>query len=241
MSLRPRLTRTLSRALRHPAGAPLRAGHSLLARTELAVLTARDRVFASAPTPAEHADVAEHLTIVVKTFLRPDVCRRFLRSARTVFDGRIVVVDDSPRPVAPPDARTEVIALPYDSGVADVGTRRMTEGSLEPLREHGEVIDGLPVRLMVAQNDVARTASLRRIGWDEGVRMMDHRDFFHRASGRLVAVVDLSVGAYHLRTPYRRDYMDRRGDLAADRAYLRRTWAAVAAGRAPSDVTRFRG
>lgn len=300
MSLRPRLTRTLSRALRHPAGAPLRAGHSLLARTELAVLTARDRVFASAPTPAERADVAEHLTIVVKTFLRPDVCRRFLRSARTVFDGRIVIVDDSPEPMAPLDARTEVIALPYDSGVAvgrnrglaavdteftlitdddhvfsratrlgpvlaylrrnpevnvvgmglmnlpehrvaDVGTRRMTEGSLEPLREHGEVIDGLPVRLMVAQNYVARTASLRRIGWDEGVRMMDHRDFFHRASGRLVAVVDLSVGAYHLRTPYRRDYMDRRGDLAADRAYLRRKWAAVAAGRAPSDVTRFRG
>lgn len=300
MSLRPRLKRTLTRAMAHPAGAPLRAGHTLLAHTELAVLTARDRVFVPAPTPAERADVAEHLTIVVKTFLRPDVCRRFLRSARDVFGGRIVVVDDSPEPLDPFDARTDVIALPYVSGVAvgrnrglaavdteftlitdddhvfsrvtrlgpvldylrrnpevdivgmglmnlperrvaDVGTRRMTEGSLKPLREHGEVIDGLPVRLMVAQNYVARTASLRRIGWDEGVRMMDHRDFFHRASGRLVAVVDLSMGAYHLRTPHRRDDMARRGDLAKDRAYLRRTWAAVAAGEAPSDVTSFRG
>ncbi|MDY6055276.1 glycosyltransferase [Micrococcus sp.] len=300
LPLRARLRRTLSRALNHRAGAPLRAAHEGLAAAELAVLRTRDRLLEPDPTPAERADVAEHLTIVVKTFLRPDVCRRLLCSAREVFDGRIVVADDSPTPLTVADPRVDVVALPFDSGVAvgrnralaevdteftfitdddhvlsratrlhevidylrrnpevdivgmglmnlperrvaDVGTDRMTAGTLPPLREHGELVDGLPVRLMVAQNYVARTASLRRIGWDEGVRMLDHRDFFHRASGRLLTVLDLSVGAYHVRTPYRREYMRHRRDHAADREYLQRKWTAVAMGRAPSDVTRWDG
>ena len=37
--------------------------------------------------------------------------------------GRIVVVDDFPEPLTPPDGRVDVIALPYDSGVA-VGRNR---------------------------------------------------------------------------------------------------------------------
>lgn len=291
---------TLRRALAHPAGAPLRWGETAVTSAMLAVAAARDRRRFGMPSAAERADVAEHVTIVVKTFLRPRTCRRFLRSARTVFDGRIVVVDDSPVPMAPTDDRVDVVAMPFDSGVAagrnrglaevdteftlvtdddhvftaatrigtavdylrrnpevdivglalgrlpqriaeDLQPERMVEGSLPPLRPNGELIDGLPVRLIVAPNYVARTASLRRIGWDEGVRMLDHRDFFHRASGRLVAVLDLGQGCYHVRTPFAADYMAHRRDVGADAAYLRRKWAAVAAGRAPSDVTEYDG
>lgn len=289
------------RALDHPvAGAPARAAFTALATAQLARAARRDRRAVGLPTPEQRADTAEHVTIAVKTFMRPATCRRFIRSARTVFDGRVIVVDDSRTPMTPPDDRVDVVPLPFNSGVpvgrnlalsmvdteftlvtdddhvftaatqihraveylratpevdivglalvglpqneaGDLRYPRMVEGTLPPLREDGEVINGLPVRLMVAQNYVARTESLRRIGWDEGVRMTDHKDFFHRASGRLVTVIDLGSGSYHVRTPFNKEYMSYRDDVADDGAYLTRKWAAVAAGEIPSDTTCYGG
>ena len=68
------------------------------------------------PPTHEHAD--QQLTVVVKTFERAPIARRFVRHAREVFGGRIVIVDDSRRPMTAPDEGVDVLALPFDSGVS---------------------------------------------------------------------------------------------------------------------------
>ncbi len=64
------------------------------------------------------ADLASDVTVCVKTFERPAVMARFVRSTRRIFSGRIVVADDSRRPFATEDPGVTVIGLPFNSGVA---------------------------------------------------------------------------------------------------------------------------
>ncbi|MFC0359243.1 MULTISPECIES: hypothetical protein [Kytococcus] len=72
------------RALDHPvAGIPARAAFTALATAQLARAARHDRRTVGLPTPEQRADTAEHVTIAVKTFMRPATCRRFIRSART--------------------------------------------------------------------------------------------------------------------------------------------------------------
>lgn len=68
----------------------------------------------------EHYDSAldREVTIVVKTFLRPKTISRFVKSARQIFRGKIIVVDDSPQPWAAKDPQVQVIHLPFDVGVS---------------------------------------------------------------------------------------------------------------------------
>lgn len=63
------------------------------------------------------ARLAEDVTIAVKTFERPEAVKRFVRSARRVFDGRIVVADDSREPWRPSEPGVEVVVLPFNFGV----------------------------------------------------------------------------------------------------------------------------
>ena len=76
----------------------------------------------------------------------------------------------------------------------------------------------------VPQVYLARTESIRRVRWDERLRMVDHRDFFSRASGRIVSVQAQSVWAYHLRTPFDPYYNAYREDVAEDLRTLARLW-----------------
>ena len=46
----------------------------------------------------ETPSLRDQVTICVKTFERPKTIERFVRMARKVFDGRIVVADDSKEP-----------------------------------------------------------------------------------------------------------------------------------------------
>lgn len=58
-----------------------------------------------------------NLTLVIKTFERPDVLRRMLASVRKVFSGPIIVADDSSTPFLSDDPRVTLLELPFDSGV----------------------------------------------------------------------------------------------------------------------------
>jgi beta-1,4-N-acetylgalactosaminyltransferase 2 len=225
----------------------------------------------------------------VKTFERPAVARRFVRGARQVFDGRIVIADDSHEPMSHADPRVEVITLPFNSGVpvgrnaaldavtteyvlvtdddivftaaSDVDRARRTldehpeidvVGFLlvelpgwyandhgpdalfaardEPLEEWGTLVGGLPVRYKIPQVYLARTASVQKVRWDEHIRMVDHKDFFSRASGRLVVVLDTGNHVYHARTPFDPEYIRYREDTQADLAYLADKWGERARG-----------
>lgn len=110
-------TQTLRRATRGRFGGPLRAGYRGAERSQLALLRTIDRARCTPPTPGERAEVAERVTMTVKTFERPHVLRRCLASARTVFDGRIVVADDSRVPVSGLGAGIDVVPMPFNSGV----------------------------------------------------------------------------------------------------------------------------
>jgi len=65
---------------------------------------------------------------------------------------------------------------------------------------------------------------IRRVRLNEELRMVDHRDFFSRASGTLVTVVDQGNFVYHARTPFDAEYIAFRADTAADLARLSRHW-----------------
>jgi beta-1,4-N-acetylgalactosaminyltransferase 2 len=283
-------TQQVKRVMRGRFAGPLRAGYRHVERTQLAVVRRADRARVGLPTEEERAEVARRVTMTVKTFERPDVLRRCLASAREVFDGRIVVADDSRLPVTGLADGVDVIPLPFNSGVPAgrnaaldavttelvfvtdddivftaasdlvaamnylddhpevdlvalsrvdlprwravhwLGAEALFPGSDEPLVPFGTEIGGLPVVPKTPQLYLARTASIHMVRWDERVRMVDHRDFFSRASGRIVAVQAQTVRAYHMRTPFDSFYTRYREDVAADLRTLSEVWARRAGG-----------
>lgn len=275
--------RRLRDAMRGPGGAPLRLAYRIGVSVELTGVAVAARLGRHRPDPSERAETARRVTVSVKTFERPAVARRFVRGARRVFDGRIVIADDSREPMSHPDPLVEVIALPFNSGVAvgrnaaldavtteyvlvtdddivftassDVDRARRTldenpevdvVGFLlvelpgwyandhgpdalftardEPLLEWGTLVGGLPVRYKIPQVYLARTASVQKVRWDENIRMVDHKDFFSRAAGKLVVVLDMGNHVYHARTPFDPVYISYREDTQADLSYLSRKW-----------------
>lgn len=282
----------MKRVMRGRGGAPLRALYRVAVGVELTAVTASARLRRGGPDDAERAETARRVTMAVKTFERPAVARRFVRSARRAFDGRIVIADDSKAPMSHPDPLVDVIALPFNSGVSvgrnaaldavateyvlvtdddivltaatdverarrfldgcpevdvvgfllvelpgwyanDHGADTLFAGHDEPLREWGTLVGGLPVRHKIPQVYLARTSSLMRVRWDENIRMVDHRDFFSRAAGHLLVVLDHGNHVYHARTPFDEGYIRYREDTQSDLQYLARVWAARAAARGP--------
>jgi glycosyltransferase involved in cell wall biosynthesis len=281
---RRRLIALGKRGMRARYGAPVRWGFRGVTSAQIGVVTALDSARGLGPSPDQRREAADRVTMAAKTFERPETARRLVRSARRVFDGRIVIADDSRAPMDPPAPGVDVISLPFNVGVAvgrnaaldavdtefviitddDIvftaasGINRMVDyldrtpevdlvgfllvqlplwfaydhtadtlfpGHDRPLRAHGEVINGLPVRYKIAQVYLARTEAVQRVRWDEGIRMVDHRDFFSRAAGRVVAVLDPQSHVYHVRTPFKAGYTAYREDVAPDLAYLQRKWS----------------
>jgi hypothetical protein len=108
--------------------------------------------------------------------------------------------------------------------------RELFPGHLPPLRPYGELVDGLPVVLKAPQAFVGRTDRLREVPYDENIRMVDHRDFYSSASGRLVFVHAPWLVVFHARTPFNRVYTSYREDVAADLAYLAGKWTTLRRG-----------
>ena len=86
------------------------------------------------------------------------------------------------------------------------------------------------MRYKIPQVYLARTASVQKVRWDEHIRMVDHKDFFSRASGRLVVVLDTGNHVYHARTPFDAEYIRYREDTQADLVYLADKWGERARG-----------
>lgn len=276
-------TQQVKRAMRGRFGGPLRAVYHYAERIQLSVMRRVDRAQFGQASAEERAEVARRVTMTIKTFERPDVLRRCLASARTSFDGRIVVADDSRVPAVGLGDGVEVIAMPFNSGVSagrnaaldsvrtefvfvtdddivftaasdivaamnflddhpDVdlvaltrvdlprwravaaGADALFAGAAAPKVPFGTLIDGLPVVPKTPQLYLARTASIQQVRWDERLRMVDHRDFFSRASGTLVSVQAESIRAYHMRTPFDPFYNAYREDVAADLQRLATIW-----------------
>lgn len=94
-----------------------------------------------------------------------------------------------------------------------------------PVLPSGTRIGILEVHDKVASNIfIARTDSVRKVGWDPKVKRLDHADFYTRAKGRLTSVHNPELQALHVRNPFNAAYLDFRLDLEEDYAYLRRKY-----------------
>jgi len=78
----------------------------------------------------------------------------------------------------------------------------------------GTWIDGRMVVYKAPNVYMARTESLRKVGFDPNIRMIDHHEFFYRAAGQIVCVQDPHSYVMHCHnrfegkeyTPYRHAY-----------------------------------
>lgn len=230
----------------------------------------------------DQAFVDANLTAVIKTFERPEVLRRLVKSLRRFYPGmKVIVIDDSMHPTRLDGVET--VVMPYDSGVSagrqeglrhvdtpylmlldddfvftrytrvvpvleklhrlpeidivggevvylpfyrkiDYGRAAIHPTEAVSVREPGSRIGGMAVHDKVANFYIARTESIRKVGWDPQIKRLDHADFFTRAKGVLTTVFDPAFKVLHARTPFDRDYMRKRLDVQSDREILRRKY-----------------
>ncbi len=85
----------------------------------------------------------------------------------------------------------------------------------------GSVIDGLQVLYKPVNVYVVRTDSLRKVGFDPNIRMIDHHEFFYRAAGQIVCVQDPHAYVMHCHNLFEKaDYSIPRGDIRSDAEYI---------------------
>ena len=67
---------------------------------------------------------------------------------------------------------------------------------------------------------IGRTLKVRKVGWDDHLKRIDHADFFTRAVGVLTSVQDESFSVLHYPTYFNKRYMAKKGEVELDRAWL---------------------
>lgn len=100
--------------------------------------------------------------------------------------------------------------------------RQSMAGAPKPLKiPHLTVIDKDHVVLGKTANVfLIETAKLRQIGWDDNIRMIDHNEFFTRAAGRLVSVINPHTVILHCHNRFNAHYQAYRSDVEGDRRYI---------------------
>ncbi len=114
----------------------------------------------------------------------------------------------------------EVVNLPSfkAAGYRDARLHPTDKASLIP---PGTLLSGLPVYDKIPNFYIARTERLKLVGWDTRIKRLDHADFFTRAKGILVTVMNKEFKILHAQTPHNRTYMQKRYDVKQDSAVLK--------------------
>ena len=100
----------------------------------------------------------------------------------------------------------------------------MREAPLALKIPHGTRIDKNHIVLGKVPNIfLARTDSVKKVGWDDNIRMIDHHDFFYRAAGVLVSALSTSSVVFHNHNFFLPEYDRFRSDWKGDAAYIRKT------------------
>ena len=85
----------------------------------------------------------------------------------------------------------------------------------------GTNIDGREVVYKPSNIYLVRTDSLRKVGYDPNIRMIDHHEFFFRAAGQIVCVQDPHSAVMHCHNRFEnREYGRDRGDIRGDMLYI---------------------
>jgi hypothetical protein len=90
----------------------------------------------------------------------------------------------------------------------------------ESVLREGALLAGFPVYDKVANFYIAKTERLKLVGWDARIKRLDHADFFSRAKGVLRTVYNEDFKVLHAQTPFNKDYMKKRRDVAMDRLVI---------------------
>ena len=90
----------------------------------------------------------------------------------------------------------------------------------KPVAPIGSKISGLPVYDKVPNFFICRTDRVRKVGWDNNLKRLDHADFFTRARGVLLTVYNENFACLHAPTPFDGKYMKFRNDCAIDRLII---------------------
>ena len=68
---------------------------------------------------------------------------------------------------------------------------------------------------------LVRTNSLRKVGYDPNIRMIDHHEFFYRAAGQIVCAQDPKAYVFHCHNHFEgKDYSTYRSHSSGDAAYI---------------------
>ena len=238
------------------------------------------------PTGDEVQFVVEECTFIYKSFERQDMAKRLYKSIQSYYPGvKVIIADDSAKPLELVGDNLEIIQLPFNSGLS-VGLNRALERVTTPfvvrmdddqlltpftkiekqimfLKEHSEVdlvgvllynvpiyrslkkaaqeyykqpMNYAPKKLLIPHMTeidethvvvgkspntfVARTDKIKEIGYDDNIRMIDHNEFFYRAAGNIVSVLDKSAFVLHFRDRFDMHYNEYRNDYKGDRIYI---------------------
>ena len=68
---------------------------------------------------------------------------------------------------------------------------------------------------------LARTQKIKEIGWDDNIRMIDHHEFFLRAAGNIVSVMNPNTAVFHIHNPFDNYYNSFRSDFRDDFYYIK--------------------
>ena len=234
------------------------------------------------PSKEERELVRENVTFIYKSFERQKMARQLYRSIQRFYPGvRVVIADDSRKPLRISGKYATVLHLPFNSGLSyglnraleevdteyvirldddHLLTRRTHVGEqLQFLKDHPDVdLVGFgllnALRLETPEEHIRKfypqsmsyaprplkvphltridethlvlgkglnlfliqTDALRMIGYDDGIRMIDHDDFFYRAAGRIVSVAAEDTRVFHRHNPFDRGYLRYRSDVEGD-------------------------
>lgn len=231
-------------------------------------------------------EVTEQVTFIYKSFERQKMAKRLYKNIQTYYPGaKVIIADDSEKPLDLTGENLEVIQLPFNSGLSrgiNEALHKVTtpyvmrmdddelltpftkvEEQVRFLQEHLEVdIAGIlpyniprvrslkkmaeeyykqsmyyaPKKLLIPHMTkmdenhivvgkspnifVARTDKIKAVGYDNNIRMIDHNEFFYRAAGNLVTVLDKSAFVLHYHNHFDMKYSKYRLDYQADKIYI---------------------
>ena len=238
------------------------------------------------PTTEEVKVVCENVTFFYKSFERQKMAKRLYKNIQSYYPGvKVIIADDSSKPLELSGKNLEIIQLPFNSGLSK-GLNKALERVETPfvvrmdddqlltpftkihkqisfLQQHMEVdlVAFLPYNLprcrslqkeaqvyykqsmhyapkkltiphLTKIDDthivvgkppnifVARTDEMKSIGYDDNIRMIDHNEFFYRAAGNIVSVLDKSAYVLHYRNRFDMCYNKYRSDYEGDRIYI---------------------
>lgn len=122
-------------------------------------------------------------------------------------------------------AAVSYISLPrcpsLEEAAAPYYEQRMEDAPLPLKIPHMTWIDENHIVLAKPPNVfVIQTETLRRVGYDNNIRMIDHNEFFYRASGVLVSVLDPKAYTLHRHDMFDAGYKKYRDDIKGDIAYI---------------------